>query len=200
MSSNGLQKKLLLAYFPGGGKLHSLYKIKPVRLKPYLRSQFAALSATLPAESTQRSTQDTHNYLEKGLSQIILDGRIGEKSIALILTGTDIPFDEKGEEVDLAMDIAELTAQIDVLKKRIARGRPETLQEWKTKITAKRQAREQRIFQRPKLLAMDAHHSTAKTIWFRGVGTSGEMSAYIQYIVAATRRSKCPTYSDLLCR
>ena len=53
------------------------------------------------------------------LSQIIVDGRIGEKSIALILTGADvcetvfcndrltdslskIPFDEKGAEVDLA--------------------------------------------------------------------------------------------------
>ncbi|KAJ7934738.1 hypothetical protein B0H13DRAFT_1855029 [Mycena leptocephala] len=69
-----------------------------------------------------------------------------------------------GREVDLAMDIAELTAQIDVLKKRIARGRPETLQEWKTKITAKRQAREQRIFQRHKLLAQRRSGSVASAL------------------------------------
>ncbi|KAJ6623891.1 hypothetical protein B0H10DRAFT_2008729 [Mycena sp. CBHHK59/15] len=46
--------------------------------------------------------RDTHKYLEQHLSQIFVDGRIGEKSIALILTGTDIPFNEKGVETDLA--------------------------------------------------------------------------------------------------
>ncbi|KAJ7699189.1 hypothetical protein B0H14DRAFT_3765153 [Mycena olivaceomarginata] len=38
---------------------------------------------------------------------------------------TLIPFDEKGAETDLATDIAKLTTQIDVLKRRIDNGRPE---------------------------------------------------------------------------
>ncbi|KAJ7769539.1 hypothetical protein B0H14DRAFT_2632748 [Mycena olivaceomarginata] len=39
------------------------------------------------------SAQDTHQYLQK---------QVGEKSISLVLTGADIPFDEKGVEPELA--------------------------------------------------------------------------------------------------
>ncbi|KAJ7799285.1 hypothetical protein B0H14DRAFT_2617213 [Mycena olivaceomarginata] len=34
--------------------------------------------------------RDTHQYLQKHLSQIVVDGRIGKKSIALVLTGIDL--------------------------------------------------------------------------------------------------------------
>ncbi|KAJ7696625.1 hypothetical protein B0H14DRAFT_2650171 [Mycena olivaceomarginata] len=61
--------------------------------------------------------EDTHQYLKKHLSEIVVDGRIGKKSIALVLTGIDIPFDEKGVEIDLATDNTKLTTQIEVLKK-----------------------------------------------------------------------------------
>ncbi|KAJ7842673.1 hypothetical protein B0H14DRAFT_2586231 [Mycena olivaceomarginata] len=99
------------------------------------------------------------------LSQIVVDGRIGEKSIALALTGTYIPFDEKGVEIDLATDITKLTTQIEVLKKRIKNGKPEKGEEWIKKgfrmdlfdtgnVTAKRQAREQRILHRNNLLVV----------------------------------------------
>ncbi|KAJ7940096.1 P-loop containing nucleoside triphosphate hydrolase protein [Mycena leptocephala] len=108
--------------------------------------------------------RDTHKYLEQHLSQIFVDGRIGEKSIALILTGTDIPFDEKGVEADLATEIDQLTAQIEVLKQRVANGLPKKVEEWKKKITAKRQAREQRILRRNNLLAQRRSHSVASAL------------------------------------
>ncbi|KAJ7772755.1 hypothetical protein B0H14DRAFT_2632277 [Mycena olivaceomarginata] len=63
--------------------------------------------------------------VQKHLSQIVLDGRIGKKSIALVLTGTDIPFDDKGVEIDLATHITKLTAQIEILKKHIENGHRE---------------------------------------------------------------------------
>ncbi|KAJ7920348.1 hypothetical protein B0H13DRAFT_1987178 [Mycena leptocephala] len=102
------------------------------------------------------SAQDTHQYLQKHLSQIAVDGRIDAKTIALVLTGTDVPFDEKGVEIDLATDITKLTKQIEVLQKRIENGKPEKAEEWRKKVTAKRQAREQRILQK-QLLASSAH-------------------------------------------
>ncbi|KAJ7836115.1 hypothetical protein B0H14DRAFT_2589848 [Mycena olivaceomarginata] len=78
-----------------------------------------------PALDNSLDTGDTHQYLQKHLSQIVVDGRIGKKSIALVLTGIDIPFDEKGVEIDLATDITKLTTQIKVLKKRIENAQME---------------------------------------------------------------------------
>ncbi|KAJ7480387.1 hypothetical protein B0H11DRAFT_2024898 [Mycena galericulata] len=108
--------------------------------------------------------RDTHQYLQNHLSQIVVDGRIGEKSIALVLTGTDVPFDEKGVEIDLATDITKLTTQIEVLKKRIENGKPEKAEEWRKKVTAKRQAREQRILLRNNLLAQRRSHAVASAL------------------------------------
>ncbi|KAJ7788762.1 Dynamin family-domain-containing protein [Mycena olivaceomarginata] len=72
--------------------------------------------------------------LEKYLSQIIVDGRIGEKSIALILTNADIPFDKNDAG---STKIAKLTEDIENLKKKIERrSSNDQVNRWKDQLEA----------------------------------------------------------------
>ncbi|KAJ7842101.1 hypothetical protein B0H14DRAFT_3140018 [Mycena olivaceomarginata] len=106
--------------------------------------------------------RDTHQYLEKHLSQIIVDGRIGEKSIALILTGTDIPFDEKAAGTT---EIAKLTKEIKRLEGRIdRRPQDDKVKGWRDQITQRRNARDQLISQRHIVLAQQRSHAVASAL------------------------------------
>ncbi|KAJ7814970.1 hypothetical protein B0H14DRAFT_3878507, partial [Mycena olivaceomarginata] len=103
--------------------------------------------------------RDTHQYLEKHLSQIIVDGRIGEKSIALILTGTDIPFDEKATGIP---EIAKLTDEIKMLEGRInRRPQDDKVKGWKNQIAQRRGTRNQLISQRRIVLAKQRSDAVA---------------------------------------
>ncbi|KAJ7813472.1 hypothetical protein B0H14DRAFT_2604945 [Mycena olivaceomarginata] len=75
-------------------------------------------------------------------------------------SASDIPFDEKGVEIDLATDITKLTTQTEVLKKRIENGY--------------REASSPRAADPPQKQFVGA-----KTFSRRRIGTSGEMPAYI---------------------
>ncbi|KAJ7822388.1 hypothetical protein B0H14DRAFT_3146386 [Mycena olivaceomarginata] len=106
--------------------------------------------------------RDTHQYLEKHLSQIIVDGRISEKSIALILTGTDIPFDEKAAGTT---EIAKLTKEIKRLEGRIdRRPQDDKVKGWRDQITQRRNARDQLISQRHIVLAQQRSHAVASAL------------------------------------
>ncbi|KAJ7909877.1 hypothetical protein B0H13DRAFT_2661314 [Mycena leptocephala] len=154
-----LSTGITLVDLPGHGDVDNMRNNSATE---YMRDADAVFLVTSIARAID--DRDTHKYLEQHLSQIFVDGRIGEKSIALILTGADIPFDETGVEPVLASEIDKLTAQIEILKHRIATGRSNKVGEWKEKITTKRQDREQRILLRNSLLAQHRSHSVASVL------------------------------------
>ncbi|KAJ7806483.1 hypothetical protein B0H14DRAFT_3484073 [Mycena olivaceomarginata] len=110
-----LSTGITLVDLPGHGDVDN---VRDSLANEYMRDADAVFLVTPIARAID--DRDTHKYLKQHLSQIIVDGRISEKSIALILTGAD--------------EIDKLTAQIETLKQRIAAGRPKNLEEWKTKV------------------------------------------------------------------
>ncbi|KAJ7776086.1 hypothetical protein B0H14DRAFT_2631734 [Mycena olivaceomarginata] len=90
-----LSTGITLVDLPGHGDVDdapSVPSVSSTELTVLLSAKQGRQSIHVLVTSIGRASddRDTHQYLQKHLSQIVVDGRIGKKSIALVLTGIDV--------------------------------------------------------------------------------------------------------------
>ncbi|KAJ7204338.1 hypothetical protein GGX14DRAFT_460067 [Mycena pura] len=117
-----------------------------------------------------KDDREIHSHLQNHLRQIILDGRVRERSIALILTGSDasigsneftLPEAEqakvdalKKDAIKLAEEVKVLTEKIQRKEKSTTRSKNSSLQRYQDQITQKRLAKDTKIREKNRLLAL----------------------------------------------
>ncbi|KAJ6520149.1 hypothetical protein C8R45DRAFT_954051 [Mycena sanguinolenta] len=123
--------------------------------------------------------RDVHATLYKLLSQIILDGRVQQKSILLVLTGTDNPIGtneikisrDKQEIVDaLEKEATELGKEITRLqtkkdrKENSRKVKPDEIAGLKDQITEKRGQKSKKVKAKNRILALERSASVTKSL------------------------------------
>ncbi|KAJ6575450.1 P-loop containing nucleoside triphosphate hydrolase protein [Mycena capillaripes] len=117
-----------------------------------------------------KDDRDIHSYLQKHLSQIIIDGRVQEKSISLILTGADSPIGNNEitldpqqqavverlnqEALKLGLEITDLQAKKVKKDASKAKKKAEHIDKLIKQITEKRRQKENRLRDKNRLLAL----------------------------------------------
>ncbi|KAJ7665477.1 hypothetical protein DFH06DRAFT_314479 [Mycena polygramma] len=127
-----------------------------------------------------KDDKDLHLYLHRKLSQIILDGRVKEKSVLLILTGADqsIGSNEitlepkqqaivntlKEEAISLVNDIQVLQTKMEKKEQSKAKKKAEQIEKLKDQIGKKRLLKESRVREKNRLLALGRSKIVEKSL------------------------------------
>ncbi|KAJ7897206.1 hypothetical protein B0H14DRAFT_2677325 [Mycena olivaceomarginata] len=169
-----LSTGVTLVDLPGHGDVDN---VRDNMANEYLKSADTICLVTGIARA--KDDRDIHQNLHKHLSQIILDGRVKEKSILLVLTGADTPIgsneitlsqDEQRTVDALQRDALQLGKEIQELQKRKARkenstkGGKKKAEQLKSEITQKRSQKETKIREKNRMLAVGRSEMVTKSL------------------------------------
>ncbi|KAJ7103210.1 hypothetical protein B0H15DRAFT_811413 [Mycena belliarum] len=209
-----LSTGITLVDLPGHGDIDN---VRDSVANEYLKS---ADSVFLVANIVRaKDDRDIHTYLQKHLSQIIVDGRVRQKTISLILTGADNPIgvnectleDAEQAKVDaltkashkLGDEIKDLMSRRDKKQKSKAKKKEAAILQYQEQISQKKQQKDAKNKQRNRLLAHGRCRIVSRALRDRytdlycGMMPPGEPAPHIPIFCLGSRDYLCLKNIDL---
>ncbi|KAJ7269398.1 Dynamin family-domain-containing protein [Mycena haematopus] len=176
-----------LVDLPGHGDIDN---VRDTVAHEYMKSADAICLVSNIARA--KDDRDMHENLHKLLSQVILDGRVKDKSILLVLTGADNTIgsneitlrpDQQAivdtlqqEAIELGQDITRLQATKDKKEKSRRKAKPELIADLKDQITEKRRQKECKVREKNRLLALGRSEIVTRSLQQTYMGLYRDMA------------------------